>query len=200
MRNIFLNKRQNRQHSDHNAGNQSERNEELVQSASCSRLYGVKDVAKYDAGDGYHVQEDGGAHQGAEPSFALGFVHLGFPALAPRVRKVDDEDELDQDEDERPHHTKDTPHSFESSKGDEESSDDDSDEDQDFEEPKSILDSRSGIFAAFHTQHDDSEQREETRHAEADTVDCLVTDHQGANFLVRSLIREIEKCSKESDH
>lgn len=63
-----------------------------------------------------------------------------------------------------------------------------------------ILYCRSGIFAAFHTQHDDSEQREETRHAEADTVDCLVTDHQGANFLVRSLIREIEKCSKEIDH
>lgn len=63
---------------------------------------------KYEQGDhgaqNGGVVEYGGADEGAVPLVGLGFLAVGHPSLGPRVRKVDDEDQLYQNEEKASDH------------------------------------------------------------------------------------------------
>lgn len=116
-----------------------EGDEELVKPAVASTDAGVVRVAANDQAQGQDVKEAGEGEEGVEPVLIAGVVVVGLPILGPRVSKVNDENQLNQDKGQATNQTKVHPSMSKAAMRDEEGANHAKDDNHVLEAPEAIL-------------------------------------------------------------
>jgi hypothetical protein len=170
----LLDSRCDRQNADSDADDHVERDEELVEGAVVGLSVEVEE--QDDADEREDVLDEGGRHQSPEPALRLGFFVVSDPDVSPVVRKVNDEDELDENEGETAKHS--DPHHPRSEIAilDEERADGNGNDDEEFESPEAVLDGSSSIARGSNANHHRSHGQEEHQQSEANAINGQVSN------------------------
>lgn len=120
--------------------------------------------------NGQCVLQERDGQQCTVPGLVLGLLVATHPRLGPRVAKVYDQHQLDDDKGQATDQAEPHPGGRETALWNEEGADCDADDDQEFESPEAVLDGSAWIAGAAHAQHDDGHQGEEAAEGEADAV------------------------------
>ena len=172
---MLLHRRQDRDHGERHADQHVEADEKLVKLAHSSVGSCVVDEHEDHGGDGANEHEAGAGEERAQPALGVLLLVVGIPGLCPAVRKVDDQDELDQDEEESANQAEPHPDSAEGAVWDPEGGDHAGDDDKILDTPEPVLDPRSGVIGGLDVDHEDAHYKEEQSDDETKSVDRLVT-------------------------
>ena len=99
----------------------------------------VVNIEKHDGSDGANVKNTSYGYQCSQPTLAIRFFVVSNPSFGPRVSKVNDQNQLDQNEAKATNHSKYHPDVTKRATWDEEGANHSPDNDKVFQPPKAIL-------------------------------------------------------------